>query len=132
MSAPLFKKLGIKEDMKWLVKFPPNRYKEFLAPLSKDVQFKRILTDEFEFIHLFAKDCQTLENEYTGLKKHMAINGTFCISWFKQSSKVPTDLNREILRDYGLANVLVDVKVCSINKHWSALKFVYRLIDRQA
>jgi hypothetical protein len=131
MSTPLFKKLGIKDGMKCFVKFPPINYEEFLAPLPKDVQFKSKLSGKFEFIHLFAKDAKTLENEYTLLKNHLNTSGTFWISWLKQSSKIPTDLNRELIRDYGLANGLVDVKVCSINEQWSSLKFVYRLIDRQ-
>ena len=56
--------------------------------------------------------------------------GMLWISWPKKSSGVVTDLNENIVRDIGLANGLVDVKVCAVDDVWSALKFVFRLKDR--
>ncbi len=53
------------------------------------------------------------------------------VSWPKSSSKIEADLNGDIVREIGLRNGLVDVKVCSIDKNWSGLKFVYRLKDRK-
>ena len=52
------------------------------------------------------------------------------ISWPKGASKVPTDLNRDKIREYILDQGLVDVKVASYNDIYSGLKFVYRLKDR--
>ncbi|NNE54493.1 MAG: hypothetical protein HKN32_00635 [Flavobacteriales bacterium] len=52
------------------------------------------------------------------------------VSWPKGTSAIPKDINKNIIRNAGLALGLVDVKVCSINDHWSALKFVYRSKDR--
>jgi hypothetical protein len=34
------------------------------------------------------------------------------------------------VRDFGLANGRVDVKVCAVDDTWSGLKFVIRLADR--
>jgi len=52
------------------------------------------------------------------------------VSWPKKSSQVPTDLDENIIRDFGLSGGLVDVKVCAVNQVWSGLKFVFRLKDR--
>lgn len=52
------------------------------------------------------------------------------VSWPKKSSKVASDLDENIIRDYGLANGLVDVKVCAVDEVWSGLKFMYRVKDR--
>jgi len=52
------------------------------------------------------------------------------VSWPKKTSGVATDLTENVVRDYGLSNGLVDVKVCAIDDTWSALKFVRRLSDR--
>jgi hypothetical protein len=52
------------------------------------------------------------------------------VSWPKKSSKVPTDLDENIIRDFGLLQGLVDVKVCAVDETWSGLKFVYRTKDR--
>lgn len=41
-----------------------------------------------------------------------------------------TDLSENIVREIGLKNGVVDVKVAAIDEDWSGLKFVFRLTDR--
>ena len=43
---------------------------------------------------------------------------------------VETDLTGNVTRELGLANRLVDNKVCAIDETWSGLRFVIRLEDR--
>lgn len=83
-----------------------------------------------DLIHLFCPDQITLEAQFLRWKAAMKKTGRLWVSWPKRSSQVPSDLDENILRDYGLANGLVDVKVASVDEVWSALKFVYRLQDR--
>jgi hypothetical protein len=45
---------------------------------------------------------------------------------------VRTGLDENKIREIGLADGLVDVKVCAINEVWSGLKFVTRVKDRPA
>jgi hypothetical protein len=52
------------------------------------------------------------------------------VSWPKKASKVVTDLDETKVREFGLKNGLVDVKVCAVDEVWSGHKFVYRLNDR--
>lgn len=52
------------------------------------------------------------------------------VSWPKRSSKVQTDLDENVIRDFGLSEGLVDVKVCAVDEVWSGLKFVIRVKDR--
>jgi hypothetical protein len=52
------------------------------------------------------------------------------VSWPKGSSDVTTDLTENAVREIGLANGLVDVKVCAVDETWSGLKFVRRVKDR--
>ncbi|GGB05860.1 DUF3052 domain-containing protein [Puia dinghuensis] len=35
-----------------------------------------------------------------------------------------TDLTEELIRNYALANGLVDIKVCAVSEDWSGLKLV--------
>ena len=42
-----------------------------------------------------------------------------------------TDLNGNIVREIGLKNGLVDIKVCAVDKIWSGLKFVIPIKDRK-
>ena len=52
------------------------------------------------------------------------------VCWPKRASKVPTDLDENVVRDLGLSLGVVDVKVAAIDEVWSGLKFVRRLRDR--
>ena len=56
--------------------------------------------------------------------------GGLWIAWPKKTSYVATDLSENVVRDVGLANGLVDNKVCAVDDTWSGLRFVYRLRDR--
>ena len=63
-------------------------------------------------------------------QKKMKKEGMMWVSWPKKASKVQTDLSDASIRDFGLANGLVDVKVCAVDDIWTGLKFVYRVKDR--
>ena len=79
---------------------------------------------------LFTKSSTALKKEFPGVAKRLAPAGMLWVSWPKQASGVPTDLNENIVREIGLAAGLVDVKVCAVTDIWSGLKFVRRLKDR--
>jgi hypothetical protein len=64
------------------------------------------------------------------LKTALAFDGALWVSWYKKAAKIPTDVDENIVRDIGLDNGLVDVKVAAIDAQWSGLKFVYRVKDR--
>lgn len=85
---------------------------------------------ELDFIHVFTQNLKNFENEFLRCKKYLKKDGMLWISWPKKSSKVPTDLDENVIREFGLKNGLVDVKVCAIDEIWSGLKFVYRVKDR--
>jgi hypothetical protein len=57
-------------------------------------------------------------------------DGMVWVCWPKKASKLPTDLDENIVRDLGLELGFVDVKVAAIDETWSGLKFVRRLKDR--
>jgi hypothetical protein len=52
------------------------------------------------------------------------------VAWPKQSAKLTTDLDQNVVRRIGLAAGLVDNKVCAISEVWSGLRFVHRLEQR--
>ncbi len=56
--------------------------------------------------------------------------GGLWVAWPKKASRMPTDLDENVIREFGLAAGLVDNKVCAIDETWSGLRFVYRLKDR--
>ncbi|MGE0588162.1 MAG: hypothetical protein AB7O48_06275 [Cyclobacteriaceae bacterium] len=76
------------------------------------------------------KSQQDLEKEFIKLRDELKKTGMLWISWPKKSSGVATDLNENIIRDFGLTNGMVDVKVCAVDETWSGLKFMFRIKDR--
>jgi hypothetical protein len=79
---------------------------------------------------LFVRSKSDLEKGFTGLRDRLETNGMLWVAWPKKTSGVVSDLTEGIVRDFGLAAGLVDVKVCAVDETWSGLKFVRRLRDR--
>ena len=64
-------------------------------------------------------------------KGYLKNAGMIWVSWPKKKSGVESDLDENIIRDFGLKNGLVDVKVCAVDEVWSGLKFVIPVRDRK-
>lgn len=129
-GTPLQKKLGIKPGMRMFILQSPPNYFEWISPLPPDVTIDKKLNKETPFIHLFSTERKLFEKEFVRLMKCLSKDGMLWVSWPKKSSKVSTDLDENIIREFGLKEGLVDVKVCAVDDVWSALKFVFRLQDR--
>ena len=52
------------------------------------------------------------------------------VCWYKKRSGMSTDITEDTIRNFALANDLVDIKVCAVSELWSGLKFVMRLSKR--
>ncbi|MGE0771648.1 MAG: DUF3052 domain-containing protein [Cyclobacteriaceae bacterium] len=131
-GSPLLKKLGIKAEMHIHVKNPPGAYWDWLSPLPEGITVAdRPAKGKLDFVHLFVTQRKHFEQEYLRGRDWIKQNGMLWISWPKKSSGVETDLDGNIVREYGLRHGLVDVKVCAVDEIWSGLKFMYRLRDRK-
>jgi len=129
-NTPLVKKLGLKEKSTACILNAPPDYIQWLSPFPQQVIVKTKLSGQFDFIHLFVTNQKSFQSAYLKAKGYLAVNGMLWISWPKKSAKMETDLDENIIREFGLQNGLVDVKVCAVNEVWSGLKFVVRLKDR--
>ena len=130
-KRPLAAKLGIKPNTMLYLVNPPQDYENTLGPLPDGVKRVEQPQSATGFIQIFTKSQGELEAEFPRLKASLATDGMLWVSWPKKASKVETDLDGNIVREVGLANGLVDVKVCAVDETWSGLKFVYRLKDRE-
>lgn len=129
-NTPLQKKLGIKPGFKILISGEPEEYWDWISPLPNDIRVVKSAKSGLDFIHIFTSVNQAFEKEFLHVKPYLKNNGMIWISWPKKSSNVPTDLNENGIRAFGLALGMVDVKVCAVSDIWSGLKFVYRVKDR--
>jgi hypothetical protein len=129
-GTPLLKKLGIKENTSLYIFKPPADYFTLLGVLPDAVAIKEKAAGALDFIHIFVKEYAVFEKEFLRGQKYLKKDGMLWVSWPKKASKVATDLDENRIRDFGLKNGLVDVKVCAVDDVWSGLKFVVRLKDR--
>jgi hypothetical protein len=130
-GTPLAKKLGIKEGYKVRLINQPGYYFELFTDLPEKLLFPGDKKVKKNFIHYFAIKTKDLQKEIPNLKKEIAEDGIIWVSWYKKSSKIPTDVTENMVRDLALANGLVDVKVCAIDEYWSGLKLVIPLRERK-
>ena len=129
-GTPLATKLGIKEGHR--VAFPgaPDGFRDLLGELPDGVTLKSRATGPLDVIVLFIKSRAELERRLPALRRAMDPAAGLWIAWPKRSSGVETDMTEDVARELGLANRLVDNKVCAIDETWSGLRLVIRLKDR--
>ncbi len=128
-GTPLPKKLGFTPDMTVEVLDAPDEYASWLgeaAPQTVELGTQKVL----EAAHVFVRDAKTLRRILPGMRKRMKPDAFVWVSWPKKSSKVPTDVTEDTIREVALPLGLVDVKVCAVSDVWSGLKLVIRRSER--
>ena len=131
-KTPLARKLGLKANFKIHLFNAPDYYNGLFDELPEGLEHIKTLESlKLDFIHAFFTSKKELSNTIQGLKNALKQNGILWVSWPKGTSKIETDINREIVRSMVLEAGLVDIKVAAINSDWSGLKFMYRLKNRK-
>ena len=85
---------------------------------------------ELDVVVFFVLELAALRARFASLADALQPAGGLWVAWPKRSSGVATELDENIVREFGLAAGLVDNKVCAIDATWSGLRFVWRLRDR--
>jgi hypothetical protein len=127
-GTPLAKKLGIKPGHRVLLLGAPDGFE--IPDLPGDVTVARRAAGKADVIVSFHTARRDYEKRLPKLRACMEPAAGLWIAWPKKASRVPTDLNENAVRDFALANVLVDNKVAAIDETWSGLRLVIRLRDR--
>ena len=130
-KTPLVKKLGIKAGFKIYAKNPPVNYLALIDPLPKQAKIISRLSTDIDIIHFFTKSRKELAANIEKYASRIQQNGMIWVSWPKKTSKVPTDVTEDVIRDIVLPMGLVDVKVCAVDDVWSGLKLVIRKENRK-
>jgi hypothetical protein len=128
-GTPLIKKLGVKENFNAAFVNAAEGYVDALG-LPPTVTVSSRSKKPLDFIQLFVGTRHELEQKFPQYSAKLSASAMFWISWPKKSSGVASDLTEDVIRAIGLANGMVDVKVCAVDDIWSGLKFVFRLQDR--
>jgi hypothetical protein len=129
-GTPLIKKLGISPSAKVILIQAPEDY---MVLLKRDISDQLCKSNDVpDIVHMFITSRKQLETEMKKLKVSCRRNPniTIWVSWYKKSSKIPTDITEDVIRDFALKNDLVDVKVCAVSDIWSGLKLVVPVSKR--
>jgi hypothetical protein len=130
-GTPLPKKLGIKPGHRIAFVHAPGNFAATLGALPEEVEIVEPDAGPLDLAVFFTTRAEALPAAFRQLGPRVHPDGTLWIAWPKKASRVPTDVTEDVVRAVGLAEGMVDVKVCAIDAVWSGLKFVYRLADRR-
>ncbi len=124
-GTPLPKKLGIRENYSVTLINSPPRFERKLGPLPAEAE---IVTSPkaANVAVLFALSQSELVRDFRPLAKALPEKTALWIAWPKKASGVATDLNENVVREFGLGEGWVDYKVCAIDETWSGLCFARR------
>jgi hypothetical protein len=130
-GTPLAKKLGIDIGSRIFLSDAPKDYLKLVAPLPEGVRVVRKIDGETDIVHIFSAERARLAAALRATLKRIKPDGTIWVSWPKKSSKVPTDITEDTIREVALPMGLVDIKVCAVDEVWSGLKLVVRKENRR-
>lgn len=131
-GTPLAKKLGIKANSRVALPHLPGEVQKELRDALAECQIINLGKGTLDLVVNFVTSEKELRTSVSSWSRRLAPAGMLWIAWPKKSSGVRTDLAENKIREIGLADGLVDVKVCTINQVWSGLKFVVPVKDRPA
>ncbi|MEE8599679.1 DUF3052 family protein [Euzebya tangerina] len=126
-GTPLYKKLGLEEDMRLGLDNPPPEFVGLtLLPVPAGVQFATRIAGNMDMVIGFYDRKRDLEKRLPVMIRRIPQDGVIWICWPKKASRVPTDITEDTVREVAVPHDLVDVKVCAIDQVWSGLKLVIR------
>lgn len=125
-GTPLAKKLGIREGANIVAVDAPEDYLDLLDPLPARVSFSSEVDLSTDIVHIFSASRSDLSTALADFRKILDPRAMVWVSWPKKSSKVPTDITEDVIREVALPLGFVDVKVCAVDQTWSGLKLVVR------
>ena len=129
-GTSLAKKLGIKSPLKLLTINAPKEYASWLGDLPEGVTLVAKAKKPIDAAHVFTRESAFLDAILSKLRNELKQDGFIWVSWPKKSSKVPTDITDNIIREIALPLGFVDIKVCAVSDIWSGLKLVVPLAKR--
>ncbi len=125
-QASLTKKLGIKSNTTLVLIDPPEDFAKTLGELPPNVLVQKQLSDQSDLIILFVRTQQDLQNRLVEIVNKFQPDEKVWIAWQKKSFRTATDATQTTVREVGLAQGLVDYKICRIDETWTGLLFTRR------
>ena|SRR5579884_2375982 len=122
-ASKLSKKLFIKPGQRIAVINAPPEAMALLRPLPEGVSVTREFEQELEFMLLFVRNLSEIQKLAPRALKSIEHDAMFWISYPKQSSKLKSDITRDVGWNIVEAAGLEGVAQVAIDETWSASRF---------
>lgn len=122
-GTQLLKKLRMLPDQRVLILNAPPGYLDEIGPLPEGVELAEQPEGTFDFVQVFAKDLAELEKLAPVAAEAVKHDGLFWVSYPKKSSKMESDLSRDVVWKAVAKIGQRPVAQVSVNDVWSALRF---------
>jgi predicted SnoaL-like aldol condensation-catalyzing enzyme len=119
----IVKKLGLKPGMRALVLGAPSGYLDSLAPLPDGVVVSKTVGGNHGFVQFFVSKEAEIEKSKKKLLESADPGALVWISYPKKSSRVDSDLSREVVWAAMKGTGWRPVSQIAIDEVWSALRF---------
>ncbi len=129
MPNPLYKKLGLKDGQKVILRNIPENYFDLLeeVPEVEEAEGNELA----DFVHIFESSMSVLEKTFAEAFQRLAPKGMIWVSWPKKTAKVQTDLDYHSAKSVAVKHGMVDVKISAIDDTWTACKYIVPLKNRK-
>lgn len=122
-ETAIVKKLRLQAGQKALLLNGPEGYLQALGELPGEVVFSTQPDGVYDFVQLFIKDRAELERLGPLAFQAIKYDGLLWVCYPKQTGKIKSDLNRDILWKLMEPTGLSPVMQIAIDETWSALRF---------
>jgi hypothetical protein len=118
----IIEKLSIKPGNKFLLVNPPGGYITQMGELPPGVDLLSDTRSQVEAIQVFVANRAELEFQVPRLAGLLSPKGMLWVTYYKGTSKVKTDINRDTINAYAQSIGLQGVAIISIDDDWAALR----------
>jgi len=114
-------KLLLKPGQKMFLLDAPEGYRRSMAQLPEGARLEVKLV-QADVIQIFVTSMEELKKKLEAVRPILTEKTVLWISYPKGTSKIATDLDRDIIREYAEGVGLTGVSIFSIDEDWSALR----------
>ena len=125
-------KMFIRENDQVLIIDSPDGYKDLLKPLPAGARILQTSAKPVNILQVFIRNRLELEAKLDNLARKVKPDGWLWITYPKGTSKIQTDINRDIIWQYAKTIGLRAVHQMSIDSTWSAMRFSLDINARAA
>jgi hypothetical protein len=126
-GTPLLHKLGITNSTRlFVIGEAEQDYAALIGELPAGAKRLASFAPCATLVHIFAREREALAAELKKLRTDLNAEATIWVSWPKKSSKQPSTISEDTIRELALPLGFVDIKVCAVSDVWSGLKLVVR------